>query len=86
MTGAEAAADETVDGLARLADDAAWRLAAAGEVAAACGLATRAWWLAEPRAPRAANRLDATLHRLRLRATIGVLTLAELAAATALVH
>jgi hypothetical protein len=64
VTRAAAPADETVDGLARLADDAVRLLAAAGEVDAACRLAARAWWLAEPRAPRAANRLNATLHHL----------------------
>jgi len=55
---------ERVDALARLVDDAARLLAAQGETEAGCRLVARAWWLAGPVAPKAAKRLDATLHQL----------------------
>ena len=55
---------ETVDRLGRLLDRAVRELAEAGEPDAACRLAAEGWWLVRGPAPRAARRLNATLHHL----------------------
>ena len=63
-------AEQRVDALATLVDDAL-RLLAKSELTLqeGCRIAARAWWLARPVAPDAANRLNATLHRLSRRTT-----------------
>ena len=56
---------ERVDALASLVNEALRLLArSALTVEEGCRIAARAWWLARPVAPEAANRLNATLHRL----------------------
>jgi hypothetical protein len=61
----ELTAEQRVDALATLVNDAL-RLLAKSELSLddGCQIAARAWWLARPVAPDAANRLNATLHRL----------------------
>jgi len=62
---AELSAEERVDQLARLVDEAARLLARSPDtLEPGCRLAARAWWLARPVAPGAARRLNATLHHL----------------------
>jgi hypothetical protein len=62
-----AAADpETVEQLGRLLDRAVRALGDAGERDSACRLAAEGWWLVKGPAPRAARRLNATLHYLTL--------------------
>ncbi len=57
--------EQRVDALAGLVDDVLRLLAkSALTVDDGCRIAARAWWLARPVAPEAANRLNATLHRL----------------------
>ena len=57
--------EQRVDALATLVNDALRLLAkSALTLEDGCGIAARAWWLARPVAPDAANRLNATLHRL----------------------
>ncbi len=50
--------------LGRLLDRAVRALGEAGESDAACRLAAEGWWLVREPAPRAARRLNATLHYL----------------------
>jgi hypothetical protein len=58
-------ADERIDELARPVDEAARLLCRSPETRErGCRLAARARWLARPRAPSAAKRLNATLHAL----------------------
>ncbi len=57
-------AEQTVERLGRLLDRAVRALAEAGERDAACRLAAEGWWLVREPAPRAARRLNATLHYL----------------------
>ncbi len=57
-------AEQTVEPLGRLLDRAVRALAEAGERDAACRLAAEGWWLVREPAPRAARRLNATLHHL----------------------
>jgi len=58
-------AEQRVDALATLLNDALRLLAkSALTQEEGCRIAARAWWLARPVAPDAANRLNATLHRL----------------------
>jgi hypothetical protein len=66
----ELTAGQRVDALATLVDDAL-RLLTKSELTLeeGCRIAARAWWLARPVAPDAANRLNATLHRLSRRTT-----------------
>jgi hypothetical protein len=61
----ELTAEQRVDALATLVNDAL-RLLVKSELTLeeGCRIAARAWWLARPVAPDAANRLNATLHRL----------------------
>lgn len=56
--------EETLERLGRLLDRAVRALGEAGEVDAACRLAAEGWWLVREPAPRAARRLNATLHYL----------------------
>ncbi len=61
----ELTAEERVDALALLLNDSLRLLAkSALTLDDGCRIAARAWWLARPVAPDAANRLNATLHRL----------------------
>ena len=60
----EPPADERVERLGRLLDRAVRALGEAGEPDAACRLAAEGWWLVREPAPRAARRLNATLHYL----------------------
>jgi hypothetical protein len=61
----ELSVEDRVDELARLVDEAARLLGQSPQtVERGCELAARAWWLARPLAPAAAQRLNATLHRL----------------------
>ena len=61
----ELTAEQRVDALATLVNDALRLLAkSALTLDEGCRIAARAWWLARPVAPEAANRLNATLHRL----------------------
>jgi uncharacterized protein (DUF2249 family) len=61
----ELTAEQRVDALATLVNDALRLLAkSALTLEDGCRIAARAWWLARPGAPDAANRLNATLHRL----------------------
>jgi hypothetical protein len=61
----ELSAEERVEQLARLVDEAARLLARSpATLEPGCRLAARAWWLARPIAPGAARRLNATLHHL----------------------
>ena len=61
----ELTAEQRVDALATLVNDALRLLAkSALTLDEGCRIAARAWWLARPVAPDAANRLNATLHRL----------------------
>jgi hypothetical protein len=57
-------AEQTVERLGRLLDRAVRALAEAGERDSACQLAAEGWWLVREPAPRAARRLNATLHHL----------------------
>jgi uncharacterized protein (DUF2249 family) len=57
-------AEETFERLGRLFDRAVRALGEAGEADAACRLAAEGWWLVREPAPRAARRLNATLHYL----------------------
>jgi hypothetical protein len=50
--------------LGRLLDRAVRALGDAGEADVACRLAAEAWWLLREPCPRAARRLNATLHYL----------------------
>ncbi len=61
----ELTAEQRVETLATLVNDAL-RLLAKSELTLeeGCRIAARAWWVARPVAPSAANRLNATLHRL----------------------
>lgn len=61
----ELTAEQRVDALATLISDAL-RLLGKSQLTLeeGCRIAARAWWLARPVAPDAANRLNATLHRL----------------------
>ncbi len=61
----ELTAEQRVEALATLVNDAL-RLLAKSQLTLeeGCRIAARAWWLARPVAPAAANRLNATLHRL----------------------
>ncbi len=56
--------DETVERLGRLLDRVVRALGEAGESEAACRFAAEGWWLVREPAPRAARRLNATLHYL----------------------
>lgn len=57
--------EQRVDALATLINDTLRLLAkSALTLDQGCQIAARAWWLARPVAPDAANRLNATLHRL----------------------
>jgi uncharacterized protein (DUF2249 family) len=57
--------EQRVDALAGLVDEALRLLAkSALTLDDGCRIAARAWWLARPVSPGAANRLNATLHRL----------------------
>ena len=57
--------EQRVDALATLVNDALRLLAKSALTREeGCQIAARAWWLARPVAPDAANRLNATLHRL----------------------
>ncbi|HEX6762790.1 MAG TPA: DUF2249 domain-containing protein [Gaiellaceae bacterium] len=61
----ELTAEQRVDALATLLSDALRLLAKSSlTLEEGCRIAARAWWLARPVAPEAANRLNATLHRL----------------------
>jgi len=61
----ELTAEQRVDALAGLVDEALRLLAkSALTLEEGCRIAARAWWLTRPVAPEAANRLNATLHRL----------------------
>ena len=60
----EATAAKTIERLGRVLDRAVRALGEAGERDAACRLAAEGWWLVKEPAPRAARRLDATLHYL----------------------
>jgi hypothetical protein len=61
----ELTAEERVEALAMLLNDALRLLAkSALTLEDGCRIAARAWWLARPVSPDAANRLNATLHRL----------------------
>lgn len=60
----DATAAETVERLGRLLDRAVRALGEAGRRDAACRLAAEGWWLVKEPAPRAARRLNATLHYL----------------------
>ncbi len=66
MTSADQlSAEERVDELARLVDEASRLLGRSPQThERGCELAARAWWLARPLAPAAARRLNATLHHL----------------------
>jgi len=64
LTTTAAVGDQTLERLGRLLDRAVRALGEAGQVDAACRLAAEGWWLVRGPAPRAARRLDATLHRL----------------------
>jgi hypothetical protein len=55
---------QTAERLGRLLDRAVRALAEAGERDTACRLAAEGWWLVREPAPRAARRLNATLHHL----------------------
>ena len=57
--------EQRVDALATLVNDAL-RLLAKSDLTLeeGCRIGARAWWLARPVSPGAANRLNATLHRL----------------------
>lgn len=55
---------EAIEQLGRLLDRAVRALGEAGERDAACRLAAEGWWLVKEPAPRAARRLNATLHYL----------------------
>lgn len=57
-------AEQTVERLSRLLDRAVRALGEAGERDSACRLAAEGWWLVREPAPRAARRLNATLHYL----------------------
>ena len=57
-------AEERLDRVGRLLDRAVRALGRAGETDAACRLAAEGWWLLKEPAPRAARRLNATLHSL----------------------
>jgi uncharacterized protein (DUF2249 family) len=57
-------AEETLEQLGRLLDRSVRALGEAGEPDAACRLAAEGWWLVREPAPRAARRLNATLHYL----------------------
>ncbi len=56
--------EETIEQLGRLLDRAVRALGEAGERDAACRVAAEGWWLVKEPAPRAARRLNATLHYL----------------------
>ncbi|MFN8188471.1 MAG: DUF2249 domain-containing protein [Gaiellales bacterium] len=56
--------EEAFEQLGRLLDQAVRALGDAGERDAACRLAAKGWWLVRDPAPRAARRLNATLHYL----------------------
>ena len=60
----ETTAAETVERLGRLLDRAVRALGDAGPRDTACRLAAEGWWLVKEPAPRAARRLNATLHYL----------------------
>ncbi len=55
---------DELERLGRLLDRAVRALGESGEVDAACRLAAEGWWLLKGPAPRAARRLNATLHYL----------------------
>jgi len=61
------APEEELERLGRLLDRAVRELAAAGRADAACRIAAEAWWALKTPAPRAARRLNATLHGLTAR-------------------
>lgn len=61
-----APAPDTVERLGRLLDRAVRALGETGETDAACRFAAEGWWLLRDPAPRAARRLNATLHYLTL--------------------
>lgn len=54
----------SLEQLGRLLDRAIRALGEAGEREAACRIAAEGWWLTRDPAPRAARRLNATLHYL----------------------
>ncbi len=57
--------EQRVEALAGLVNEALRLLAVSPlGLEEGCRIAARAWWLARPVAPEAANRLNATLHRL----------------------
>ena len=58
------AGEETLERLGGLLDRAVRALGEAGEADAACRLAAEGWWLLKAPAPKAARRLNATLHYL----------------------
>jgi hypothetical protein len=57
-------AAEPLERVGRLLDRAVRALGEAGEADAACRIAAEGWWLLKEPAPRAARRLNATLHYL----------------------
>lgn len=59
-----AAGEETLERLGRLLDRAVRALGEAGEADTACRLTAEGWWLLKAPAPKAARRLNATLHYL----------------------
>ena len=58
------ATEQPVEPLGRLLDRAVRALGEAGEADAACRIAAEGWWILKEPAPRAARRLNATLHYL----------------------
>jgi hypothetical protein len=60
----DASAAKTIERFGRLLDRAVRALGEAGRRDAACRLAAEGWWLVKEPAPRAARRLNATLHYL----------------------
>jgi hypothetical protein len=58
------AGEETLERLGGLLDRAVRALGKTGEADAACRLAAVGWWLLTAPAPKAARRLNATLHYL----------------------
>ena len=58
------AGEEPLEQLGRLLDRAVRALGETGETDAACRIAAEGWWLLRAPAPKAARRLNATLHYL----------------------
>jgi hypothetical protein len=56
--------DDALERIGKLLDRAVRALGDAGEEDAACRLAAEGWWLLKDPAPKAARRLNATLHYL----------------------